>query len=214
MTTDHHPRTPENTVNRFRRGRTAALVAALVTGLAVVYTLALLLGLRDPGWAALLRAVFHLGELAALVGLALCGAAGRGLPARLGFGAAALGQVLLAVAEVVFGTDPALAEVLFGAGPVLVGLGLVAVGVAVVRTGAWSGRRRLVPLALGAYVFVVMTPALVVSGGPPAPVALWALAGWDALWFLIAVSVLAEPAGARGRSEDPGGARTSPRAAR
>jgi hypothetical protein len=194
------------------RVRTTALIAAVVTGAAVVYTLALVLGLPDPVWAPVLRAVLHLGELAALVGLALCGAAGRGAAARWGFGLAATGQVLLAVAEVLIGSAPDLGGALFGAGPLLVGLGLVLVGIGVLRTGVWRGWRRGVPLALGTYVFVLMTPVLVASGGPPAVPALWALAGWDVLWFLVgwdvlwflvAAAVLVEPGRAGSRARAP-----------
>jgi hypothetical protein len=57
--------------------------------------------------------------------------------------------------------------------------------------GAWQ---RVMPIAVGAYVFVVLIPALVGSGGPPAPAALWAIAGWEVLWALTAVAALTQPA--------------------
>ncbi|MHA6630611.1 hypothetical protein ACU61A_34670 [Pseudonocardia sichuanensis] len=181
-------------MNRLRQSRTAATIAVVITGLAVVYTLALLAGLPDPGWAHLPRGIIHLGELAAVVALALCGAAGGELLARIGLAAAGLGALLLAVAEV--GTDgsPALSNTLFTIAPVLVGLGLVLTGIAVIRTGLWSSWRRYVPLVLGAYVFVVMTPVIAASGGPPAVASLWVLTGWEVLWVLIAVAVLTETA--------------------
>ena len=56
--------------------RTVACVAAVITGLAIVYTVALLLGMPDPDWAYLGRGVIHLGELATFVALGLSGAAG------------------------------------------------------------------------------------------------------------------------------------------
>ena len=62
--------------------RTVAGVAAVITGLAVVYTLALLLGMPDPDWAYLPRGLIHLGELATFVALGLSGAAGTGLLGR------------------------------------------------------------------------------------------------------------------------------------
>jgi hypothetical protein len=34
----------------------------------------------------------------------------------------------------------------------------------------------------------VLTPAIIVSGGPPAPVALWAIAGWELTWLLLGVA--------------------------
>ena len=70
---------------RNRRGggagvtRPVAVIATVITGLAALYTLALLLGMPDPDWAYLPRGVIHLGELAALVALAVSGAAGTGL---------------------------------------------------------------------------------------------------------------------------------------
>ena len=102
--------------------------------------------------------MIHLGELATFVALALSGAAGTGLLGRLGLGVAGLGALLLAVAEVITLSAPATSETLFAIAPNLVGLGLVLAGIAVVRTGRWTGWRRWVTLALGVYVFVVLTP--------------------------------------------------------
>jgi hypothetical protein len=176
--------------------RGAAAVAAALTGLATLYTLALLAGMPDPAWAYLPRGLIHVGELAAVVALALCGAAGTGWLGRVGLGLAGLGAVLLAVAEVLTGSSPGVSETLFGIAPILVGLGLLLAGVAVVRSGVWTGWRRWVVLGLGVFVFAVMTPVMIAAGGPPAPGALWALAGWEALWVLVAVAVLVETAGA------------------
>jgi hypothetical protein len=189
-------------VNSLRQSRTAALIAAVITGLAVVYTAALLLGLQDPSWAYLPRGLIHLGELAAVVALALSGAAGSSRLARTGLGAAGLGQLLLVVAEIVTESSPGVSDTLFGIAPPLVGLGLVLAGIAVIRTKLWSWRR-YVPLTLGIYVFAVMTPVIIASGGPPAVPSLFALAGWDLLWALIAVSVLVETAGAVRRNAAP-----------
>ena len=99
---------------RGRRGGSARMnarpvagVAALITGLAAVYTVALLLGMPDPDWAYLPRGIIHLGELAAVVALGLSGAAGTGLLGRLGLGLAGLGALMLAVAEVITLSAPA-----------------------------------------------------------------------------------------------------------
>ena len=189
-------------MSRLQHSRTAAAVAVVIIGLATGYALALLLGMPDPGWAYLPRGVIHLGELAAVVALALCGAAGTGRLAVVGLGAAGGGLVLLAVAEVITESGPGASGTLFMIAPNLVGLGLVLTGAAVVRTGRWTGWRRYVVLASGIYVFAVMTPVIIASGGPPAAAALVALVGWEILWALIAVSVLTETAGAR-RSTAP-----------
>jgi hypothetical protein len=92
--------------------RPAAWAAVLITGLAAVYTVALLFGMPDPGWAYLPRGIIHLGELAAIVALALCGAAGTGLLARLGLGLAGLGALMLAVAEVLTESAPGASDTL------------------------------------------------------------------------------------------------------
>ena len=172
--------------------RTMACTAGVVTGLAVVYTVGLLLGMPDPEWAYLPRGVIHLGELATLVAVGLSGAAGTGLLGRLGVGLGVLGALVLAVAEVLTLSAPVTSETLFAIAPNLVGLGLILAGIAVVRNGLWTGWRRWVTLALGVYVFGVMTPLIITSGGPPAPPALAGLLGWQVLWVLIAVAVLVE----------------------
>lgn len=189
-------------MSKLHQSRAAAWTAGLIASLATVYTLAVLLGLKDPEWAYLARGLVHLGELAALVALALCGAAATGWLARSGLGAAGVGLLLLAVAEVITHRNPSASDILFVIGPNLVGLGLILTGIAVIRTGRWTGWRRYVTLALGIYVFGVMTPVIIASGGPPADAALGALTGWEVLWAMIAVSVLAETAGAR-RSPAP-----------
>jgi hypothetical protein len=171
-----------------------AVAAAVITGLATLYTVALLLGVPDPDWAYLPRGIIHLGELAALVALALSGAAGTGLLGRLGLGLAGLGALVLAVAEVTSRSAPATSDTLFAIAPNLVGVGLILTGIAVIRTGLWSGWRRSVTLVLGVYVFAVMTPVIIVAGGPPAAPAIGALLVWEVLWVLLAVAVLSETA--------------------
>jgi hypothetical protein len=172
--------------------RPVAGIAALITGLAVVYTVGLLLGMPDPDWAYLPRGIIHLGELAAVVALALSGAAGTGLLGRLGLGLACLGELMLAVAEVITLSAPGTSETLFAIAPNLVGLGLILTGIAVIRAGRFTGWRRYVTLALGIYIFVVLTPVIIAAGGPPALPAIAGLLVWQVLWVLIAVAVLVE----------------------
>jgi hypothetical protein len=172
--------------------RTVACAAAVITGLATVYTVALLLGMPDPDWAYLARGAIHLGELATLVALALSGAAGTGLLGRLGICVGVLGALLFAVAEVITLSAPGTSETLFAIAPLLAGLGLVLAGIAVLRTGLWTGWRRWVTLALGVYVFAVLIPLVIATGGPPAYAAIAGLLVWQVLWVLIAVAVLVE----------------------
>jgi hypothetical protein len=179
-----------------RQGRVAALIAVAITGFATVYTVALLVGLQDPEWAYLPRGIIHLGELAAVVALALCGAAGTGWLGKVGLGLAGLGALILAVAEVITESSPGVSDTLFTIAPNLVGVGLILAGIAILRTGRWTGWHRYVTLVLGIYVFAVLTPVIIASGGPPAVPAVWGLAGWEILWVLVAVAALGETAGA------------------
>lgn len=148
----------------------------------------------EPSWGYLAQAVIHIGELAGVLALLWCGAAGAGALARIGIGAAVVGQVLLVVAELTYPSAPADGDPLFSVGPLLSGLGLILAGIAVLRAGRWTGWPRFVPLTLGIYVPVIMIPAIIVSGGPPASGALVALAVWDVLWLLLGVGVLTRTA--------------------
>ncbi|MGI8874143.1 MAG: hypothetical protein ACR2KP_07425 [Egibacteraceae bacterium] len=83
---------------------------------------------------------------------------------------------------------------LYGVSSILIGVTLIMAGTAVIGTGRWQGWRRLLPLLLGVYVFVPMTPALfasfvlarVVIGG-------WML-GFAALgWALVTAAPKAAP---------------------
>ena len=52
-------------------------------------------------------------------------------------------------------------------GAILNALGMVLVGVAVLRAGIWPGWPRLLPLLTGLYPFLVMFPVLAITGHPP-----------------------------------------------
>ena len=96
-------------------------------------------------------------------------------------------------AEVIWPSSPDLGSIIFGIAPILTGAGLIAAGAGVVRSAVWTGWARLAPVVLGTYTFLVLIPVVVGSGGPPAPAALWAIAGWDLLWLSLAASVLTRP---------------------
>jgi hypothetical protein len=168
-----------------------ARIGTVLTGLATLYIVALLVGMPDPGWAAAARAVVHLGELAVLVAVVAAGAAGRRGLGRAGAVLAGLGLLGLAVAEPM---TNATADLLFTISPNLVGLGMILLGVAVLQERRWTGVARFLPLAQGIVVFAVMTPLIIVSGGPPAPLGLVALLVWEILWTAIGVAVLTRSA--------------------
>lgn len=113
--------------------------------------------------------VHHLGLLAGLYGLWRSGAVGTGRLGRWGAWGAIVGMGLLTVTELVAisASDSAypsartnLIESLYGIASILIGVSLIMAGIAVIRTRRWQGWRRLVPLILGVYVFVPLTPAL------------------------------------------------------
>jgi len=176
------------------RSTRIALPALLITAIAVLYAAATALTGWEPSFGWLMQSVIHVGEMLAVIALALSGAAGSGRSARIGLGAAVLGQAILASAELIWPSRPDFGDVLFAIGPMLTGMGLIAAGIAVLCAKRWTGWRQVTPITLGIYIFVVMIPVLVGSGGPPAPAALWTIGGWDVLWALIAVSALTQAA--------------------
>jgi hypothetical protein len=83
--------------------------------------------------------------------------------------ATAAGLALITVAELAvvaaadMATDdpfPAWFGVLYGIPTVLIGLGLLVAGAGIGRAGCWTGWRRWITLALGAYVAVVLIPLI------------------------------------------------------
>jgi hypothetical protein len=116
--------------------------------------------------------VHHLGLLAGLYGLWRSGAAGTSRLGQLGCWGAIVGMGLLSIMEVVAisGSEAAypspqanMIESLYGIPSILIGLSLIAAGISVIRARRWHGWRRALPLLLGVYVFVPLTPALFAS---------------------------------------------------
>jgi hypothetical protein len=172
------------------RTRTLALTSAVITALAALYCVASAVFLGEPSAGFVIQAVIHLGELAGVLALALLGAA-TGKVGRIGLGLAVLGQVLLVVAELTYPFAPAVGEPIFDVAPLLTGIGLVLAGIAVLRGRRWPGAARFTPLVVGLYGLVVLPTAMIVSGGPPAPLATFVLAGWELCWLAMAIGVLA-----------------------
>jgi hypothetical protein len=164
----------------------SALTAMVVTAIAVLYAGVCAASGWDPSLGWLLQAVIHLGELAAVAALAWSGAVGASRAGRAGLSLAVAGQLLLAVAEVVYPHAQNLGDTLFSVGPVLTGAGLVTAGVVILR----RRRSSWLPLVLGLYTVIVFIPVMIGTGGPPSTVALATIAGWDVLWLLAASSVL------------------------
>ena len=142
-----------------------------------------------------LLAVQHVPLLVAL--LALAGFAPRRV-ARRGLEGASVGMALLALAELAAisaahaktGSDVAnVVDTFYGLASAVIGIALVVAGVSLVRA-RWQVPRwlRWLPLATGAYVFVVITPAT--NGGDAA--LHWALVGWMVLFLLLGVALVSQ----------------------
>ncbi len=131
--------------------------------------------------------VQHCGLLAGQWGLWSSAAAGRSRLTSWGHVIAFAGLVLLTVTELVAVTaadDPYpssttdVLDMLYGVSTIAVGVGLLIVGLAVLRHGAWTGWRRWVPLAISVWVFIPLTPAIV-AGFVPARLG---IIGWMLLY--------------------------------
>jgi hypothetical protein len=117
----------------------------------------------------------HLGVLVAVAALALSGAAGRGWLARVSFAVALCGFALLTAAEALLRIAFDAGNSLFGVASPLCALGMILVGIAVIRAGRWSSWRRFSPLVCGAYIPLVLIPSFAIAKGP----SFIALAGWS-----------------------------------
>ncbi|TDO54463.1 hypothetical protein EV643_101252 [Kribbella sp. VKM Ac-2527] len=104
-----------------------------------------------------------------IAALWISGAAGRGRIGRIGVGGSVLWMLGLGVTELVAisakdspypspRTDTI--EALYGVTSTGIGVFLIIAGIAVLRARQWTGWQRWLPLALGVYVFVPLTPGL------------------------------------------------------
>ena len=111
----------------------------------------------------------HVLLLVGLLGLARSGAAGTGLLGRVGVWISVLGMATLTLCEVgamTLVTSPFptprtdFMDMAYGVASILIGVGLVLAGVAVVRTREWGGWHRFVALICGVAVFVIVIPGV------------------------------------------------------
>jgi hypothetical protein len=70
-------------------------------------------------------------------------------------------------------------------GALLNAVGMVAVGIAVLRARAWRGWTRWIPLAVGLYPFLVMFPMLIVAGRPPS----YVIGLWGMIWAVLGAGI-------------------------
>jgi hypothetical protein len=170
--------------------RRLGLVCAVGSAIAVVVALLPLQALsfdndHTPVWTALLLAVLQVPQLAGIVALHLSGAPGRRWAAWTGTVVAAAGSALLMVGELLMPSDTATSDVALSIASPAVGIGMVVVGTAVVLCRRWTSAARWLPLALGVYVFAVITPAILVGAGE-----VYAIAGSWLLWAVLGLALV------------------------
>lgn len=139
--------------------------------------------------------VQHLGLAVVMAALWTSGAAGRGGLGRIGVGGSVVAMLGLAALELIAisakdspypspRTDTI--EAWYGVASTAIGLFLVVAGIAVLRAKVWSGWQRYLPLALGIYVFVPLTPGIF----GPFVIARLVITGWMALFAVLGWAVL------------------------
>ncbi|WP_109509918.1 hypothetical protein [Nocardioides speluncae] len=129
----------------------------------------------EPGGFAVVQTFFfvqHL-PLAVLLGLLwTSGVTGRGQLAKVGvigsvasmLGLAVTELIAIASAEATYpSSDTAHLDVLYGATSIGIGLFTVLAGIATIPARVWTGWERWLPLAIGVYVFVVLTPGIMLG---------------------------------------------------
>ncbi len=137
-----------------------------------------------------LNAVSHLLLLVGVLGLARARAAGRGRLAKAGVGVTLIGLAVLALAEGVSLIDMDVAIVLFSLATLALAAGPIALGVAMLRRGRWTGWRRFTPLACGLYVPLILMPSFALPGYGSN----FAIGIWGICWLLIGLAQRAEAA--------------------
>jgi hypothetical protein len=139
-------------------------------------------------WSGAVLTAGHLGVLFAVATMIATGVAGRGWLARVGFVIALAGLTLLSAAEALIRVNFSAGNSVFGIASPLTALGMILLGVAVVRARAWRGWHRFTPLACGLYIPVVLLPSFAIAKGP----SFIALTGWSLCFVAFGVAMYRE----------------------
>jgi hypothetical protein len=140
------------------------------------------------GWAGAVLTLAHVAVLFGVAALAASPAARPGWLKRIGFAAALAGLGAQVLGEAIIRFDMNVGNAFFTACMPLMGAGMLLAGIAVIRTGVWSGWRRFSPVACGLYVPAVLIPSFVIAGGP----SFLALAGFAAVYALLGLAMFVE----------------------
>lgn len=182
---------PLTTASLVRNGG-AFLIGAAATALVLTAAAAFIdRSLARPGAGGYLASgiVMTLVDLFAalgLTGLAGTDAVGPGRFKQLAFGLAIGGSFAMVPAEVLLRIDFATGNAAYGIVGPIQAIGLILVGIGIVRARRWSSWRRFVVLFWGIYVPAVMVPLLAASGGT----SLVALAGYHGFALAAGVAYL------------------------
>ncbi len=178
-------------MDTLRTTRSCAVIGIVGAAGAVLFVLAQLAGFGPADETPYLLPIY-LTSLAGVAALALTGAAAGGT-GRVGIGIAVAGLLGFVAAEV---TAPGpTSDMLYAVVPLVTALGMVVAGVAVLRSGQWSGWHRYAPLAVGGWMVVVVVPVIALAGDPGtggAAAAVAVIGAWHLLWAAMGVAVLAE----------------------
>jgi hypothetical protein len=153
---------------------------------------------RDGGEFATTQTIFalvHIGMLLGLLALWWSSAVPHNRWGGMGLVVAVSGMTLLTINELVAisvagePTDSTAAGnvgAIYGVATIMIGLGMIIAGIAVVRDGVWSGWERWLPLVMGIWLFIPTMPALFLEGDiARISLGIWALLfallGW-VLW--------------------------------
>ena len=176
-----------------REGATALGLGSLVGVPIGIATATIAPQLATPGstafaWSGAVLTLAHVAALFGVAALATSAAARPGWLKNLGFTAALAGLGAQVAGEALIRFDMNLGNSVFTACMPLMGVGMILVGIAVIRTAAWSGWRRFVPIACGLYIPVVLIPSFVIGNGPN----FLALAGFATMYALLGLAMYLE----------------------
>ncbi len=168
--------------------------SCLVGGMLWVLTLALMTAVVDGSTGFMVSEVVLVAVqvmlLIGVLGLLWSGAAGPGWFAKGALAVALVGRILFVLAElhaIVLGSDD---TPLLPLSAFLTAVGMLLVGVAVLRAKHWEGWKRFTPLLCGLYPFLAMFPLIAITSAPNA----WTIAAWGVLWALLGLALRASMA--------------------
>jgi hypothetical protein len=107
---------------------------------------------------------------------------------RIALGAALLSRAIFVGAELLEAFERNLANAVFGAATPLLALGMIGIGVTLLMNRRWQAWRPYTALLCGLYPFVVLFPALALSGGA----AFMAIGAWSICFLLFSLAFYVE----------------------